>query len=61
MLEIKGLSKTFGGVKAVHNFSFRIEARKGRDVSVPFAGGLFLYNSAMYSILSSLQINSFAK
>ena len=42
MLEIKGLSKTFGGVKAFHDFSLRIEAREGRDVIVPFARGLFL-------------------
>ena len=40
MLEIKGLSKTFGGVKAIHNVSLRTEAREGRDVIVPsFAGG----------------------
>ena len=50
MLEINGLSKTFGGVKAVNNISLRIEAKEVRGLIGPNGAG----KSTLVNLISGL-------
>ena len=54
MLEINGLTKTFGGVKAVHNVSLRIEAGEVRGVIGPNGAG----KSTLVNLISGLLTQS---
>lgn len=50
MLELNGLSKTFGGVKAVSNVSLRIEAKEVRGLIGPNGAG----KSTLVNLISGL-------
>ena len=50
MLELNGLSKTFGGVKAVNNISLRIEAKEVRGLIGPNGAG----KSTLVNLISGL-------
>lgn len=50
MLELNGLSKTFGGVKAVNNVSLRIEAKEVRGLIGPNGAG----KSTLVNLISGL-------
>jgi len=54
MLEINGLTKTFGGVKAVHNASLRIEAGEVRGVIGTNGAG----KSTLVNLISGLLTQS---
>jgi branched-chain amino acid transport system ATP-binding protein len=54
MLEINGLTKIFGGVKAVHNVSLRIEAGEVRGVIGPNGAG----KSTLVNLISGLLTQS---
>ena len=54
MLEINGLTKTFGGVKAVHNVSLRIEAGEVRGLIGPNGAG----KSTLVNLISGLLTQS---
>ena len=54
MLEINGLTKTFGGVKEVHNVSLRILAGEIRGVIGPNGAG----KSTLVNLISGLLTQS---